>query len=122
MKSKTLYTLLLFITFSLCAITLKAQGDRLFTADNELSSSMINHIYQDKEGLIWISTENGLNCYDGAKFRVYREMVKDAVSSNFVSYTFEDSHKRLFIGTLDGVLLHNKATGVSCLRQRPVPY
>ena len=111
MKSKTLYTLLLFIAFSLCAITLKAQGDRLFTADNELSSSMINHIYQDKEGLIWISTENGLNCYDGAKFRVYREMVKDAVSSNFVSYTFEDSHKRLFIGTLDGVLLHNKATG-----------
>lgn len=111
MKSKTLCTQLLFITFSLCSIAIKAQGDRLFTADNELSSSMINHIYQDKEGLIWIATEDGLNRYDGAKFMVYREMVKDAPSSNFVTYTFEDSHKRLFIGTLDGVLLHDKATG-----------
>lgn len=111
MKNKTLYTLLLFIACSLYSITINAQGDKLFTADNELSSSMINHIYQDKEGLIWIATEDGLNRYDGAKFTVYREMVKDASTSNHVTYTFEDSHKRLFIGTLDGVLLHNKAKG-----------
>ena len=30
------------------------QTGKLFTVDNELSSSMINSIYQDKEDIIWI--------------------------------------------------------------------
>lgn len=29
------------------------QTGKLFTVDNELSSSMINSIYQDKEDIIW---------------------------------------------------------------------
>ncbi len=32
---------------------------------------MINHIYQDSKGYIWVSTEDGLNKYDGAKFVNY---------------------------------------------------
>jgi hypothetical protein len=48
------------------------QEGKMFTVDRELSSSMLNKIYQDREGIIWIATEDGLNRYDGAKFTVYR--------------------------------------------------
>lgn len=34
------------------------QTGKLFTVDNELSSSMVNSIYQDKEDIIWIATED----------------------------------------------------------------
>lgn len=64
--------------FILCLLSLflsfpsHGQEGRMFTTDNELSSSMINKIYQDKDGIIWIATEDGLNQYDGAKFTIYR--------------------------------------------------
>ncbi len=45
---------------------------KLFTTDKELSSSLINQIYQDRNGFIWIATEDGLNRYDGAKFTIYK--------------------------------------------------
>ena len=48
------------------------QEGKMFTVDRELSSSMLNKIYQDRDGIIWIATEDGLNRYDGAKFTVYR--------------------------------------------------
>lgn len=56
-----LTTLLLF--FSLLCY---GQSSKLFTTDNELSSSLINQIYQDRNGFIWVATEDGLNRYDGA--------------------------------------------------------
>ena len=58
---------------SLCFITMlsaKAQSHRYFSSDHELSSSLINQIFQDSYGMMWIATEDGLNRYDGAKFTV----------------------------------------------------
>ena len=100
----------LYILSLLCA---NAQEGKLLTVNHELSSSMINHIYQDKEGIIWISTEDGLNRYDGAKFTIFRydEDSPTSLMSNYVRRTFEDSRDRIFIGTLNGVQFHNKKRG-----------
>lgn len=110
MKQKAPLIITILLTL-LSTFSLYAQEDKLLTADKELSSSMINHIYQDRDGLIWISTEDGLNRYDGAKFTVYREMVENAFISSHVCCTFEDSRNRFFIGTLNGLLLHKKNEG-----------
>ena len=62
----------------LCAVlmwaisSLQAQNSKLFTADREVSSSLINEIYQDRNGMIWVATEDGLNRYDGTKFSIYK--------------------------------------------------
>ena len=36
---------------------------KFFTTDNGLSSSLVNMVYQDRNGMIWIATEDGLNRY-----------------------------------------------------------
>lgn len=104
----TFVVLFLWATFQV-----KAQESKLLTVNKELSSSMINHVYQDKEGIIWISTEDGLNRYDGAKFTIFRndENSRTSLMSNYVRQTFEDSRGRFFIGTLTGVQLYDKDYG-----------
>ena len=57
---------LLIIALLLQYISSYSQTSHLFTSDRELSSSMINKIYQDQNNMIWIATEDGLNRYDGS--------------------------------------------------------
>lgn len=88
------------------------QSGKLFTADGELSSSLINKIYQDRNGMIWIATEDGLNRYDGAKFTIYKHDPDNEHSliHNYVRTLFEDSKGRLFIGTYSGIQMYDPAT------------
>ena len=83
---------------------------KLFTADRELSSSMVTHLMQDQEGKIWISTENGLNCYDGAKFRVYTQTDGDdhSLPSSHVNRTFLlPATGEMFVATIRGLCLYD---------------
>ena len=38
----------------------EAQTGKVYTTDMGLSSSLINQIFQDKQGFIWVTTEYGL--------------------------------------------------------------
>ena len=76
MMKHTILILFLFLSL-LC----HGQSYKFFTTDRELSSSLINKIYQDRNGMIWIATEDGLNRYDGAKFRA---LVKGGVKEILV--------------------------------------
>lgn len=101
--------ILLFLLFSM---TSYGQSCKLFTADRELSSSLINKIYQDRNGMIWIATEDGLNRYDGTKFIIYKHKPDDAQSlcHNYVRTLFEDNKGHLLIGTYAGVQMYDPAT------------
>ena len=88
----------IFIFYLLClclSLPCYGQEGKMFTVDRELSSSMLNKIYQDRDGIIWIATEDGLNRYDGAKFTVYRNE-KDNPNSLLSDYvrTFYRFSKR----------------------------
>lgn len=89
-----------------------AQSSKLFSADRELSSSLINSIYQDSHSMIWIATEDGLNRYDGAKFTIYKHDAnnKHSLSHNYVRTLFEDSKGHLFVGSYNGIQMYNPAT------------
>lgn len=63
---------ILCLLFLCLSTTFHGQEGKMFTVDKDLSSSMLNKLYQDRDGIIWIATEDGLNRYDGAKFTVYR--------------------------------------------------
>ena len=79
---KNVFTFLLLLFSLLC----NGQSPKLFTTDKELSSSLINQIYQDRNGFIWIATEDGLNRYDGAKFTIYKHEPNNehSLAHNFV--------------------------------------
>lgn len=43
-------------------------------------------IYQDRNGMIWIATEDGLNRYDGAKFITYKHDPETSTPSAITTY------------------------------------
>ncbi|MBK8805901.1 MAG: hypothetical protein IPO21_04300 [Bacteroidales bacterium] len=66
---------------------------------------------QDYFGFIWIGSSQGLNCYNGNAIKTYKQNNKDSLSitSNIINCLFEDSQKRLWIGTSYGGLnLYNR--------------
>lgn len=89
-----------------------AQSGKLFTVDRELSSSMVNDVYQDSNGLIWIATEDGLNRYDGSKFTSYKQHDKKPHSllNNYVRVVLEDRKGHLLIGFFNGLQHYDYAT------------
>ena len=97
-------TLLTLMTV-LSVYTICAQTGRLFNTDNGLSSSFVGHIYQDRDGFIWISTRNGLNRYDGYNFKVFKKGQPgcEGMRSNYINYTVESRDNILYIGTQRGV-------------------
>lgn len=88
------------------------QVGNLFSTDAELSSSLINQIFQDSKGYIWIATEDGLDRYDGAKFSIYKQEREDSTSilNNYVKSIFQDSEGVLYFGFFNGLQYFDHAT------------
>ncbi len=108
MKTKTILTCLLLCISAVCY----PQAGKLFTADSELSNSLINQVYQDRNGIIWVTTEDGLNRYDGSKFTIYKHDADNPNSliNNYVRTIYEDRKGRFFIGTFKGLQIYDDAT------------
>ena len=70
-----------------------------------LSSNYVTSITQDHEGFIWVGTTNGLNRFDGYRFKQYFHSAKDSSTliNNQVQTLYCDSHGQLWICTEDGV-------------------
>ena len=90
-----------------------AQSGKLFTVDKELSNSNINCLYQDRHGMVWIATDDGLNMYDGAKFTIYKHIKNNtnSLSDNNIRVINEDRKGNIIIGTLKGLQIYNSANG-----------
>lgn len=104
------YILSLFFLLLFPSITY-GQSSKLFTVDRGLSSSLINKIFQDRNGMIWIATEDGLNRYDGVKFIVYKHNPEDnrSLCHNYVRTLAEDSQGHLLVGTHTGIQVYDPA-------------
>lgn len=70
MKSTFIIILLIFLS---CFATLGQQPHlRRFTDENGLPSKVIYEMVQDKNGFLWIGTDNGFCRYDGQEFKIYQ--------------------------------------------------
>jgi signal transduction histidine kinase/CheY-like chemotaxis protein/ligand-binding sensor domain-containing protein len=96
---------LLAISFSLLAQTRQLHFDHLGTA-NGLSELSPNCILQDSRGFIWIGTQDGLNRYDGYKFKIFRNDVKDTTSigNSYIRDIAEDKNGNIWVATGGGGL------------------
>ena len=103
--NKILSLLLLIFT----GINCLGQSYKFISAEDGLSNSLINKIIQDQNGFVWIATEDGLNCFDGNRVKVYRHIDNDtnSLANNFIRDIFIDSRGRLLVGTYKGVQVYN---------------
>ncbi|KAF1720572.1 diguanylate cyclase (GGDEF) domain-containing protein [Pseudoxanthomonas wuyuanensis] len=72
--------------------------------DNGLSQSTISALQSDDQGFLWVGTQEGLNRFDGHRFRIHRRDPADPrslASSSFDALAFEAGRQRLWLGTND---------------------
>ncbi|MBQ8672743.1 MAG: response regulator [Bacteroides sp.] len=102
--------LLLFLLLS--APFMRAQTERFYSTESGLSSSLVNQLFQDSRGYVWIATEYGLNCFDGLHFTTYRSLPGDTttIRNNYVRTLFEDDRQNLLVGCIDGLMRYDRAT------------
>ena len=73
------------------------------TIEDRLSHNTVYAIIQDKNGYIWIGTQNGLNKYDGYSFKTYltdsQTDTKNGFIGKSISSLLEDSQGNLWVAT-----------------------
>ncbi len=82
------------------------------TVDNGLSNNLIQCLFRDSKGYLWVGTQVGLNKFDGFKVKNYEtiEGQNNSLSNNYIYWIFEDKHKNLWIGTDFGLNLFDRKT------------
>ncbi|MEP0861292.1 MAG: response regulator [Ignavibacterium sp.] len=102
-----IYIITLFLEVSTLSVSF---GQSLIfnhlTIGDGLSNNAINAIIQNREGFIWVGTDDGLNRYDGYSFKTYRHILKDSssISDNGIWCLLEDRSGFIWIGTKNGKL------------------
>ncbi|MBA0882635.1 hybrid sensor histidine kinase/response regulator transcription factor [Flavobacterium undicola] len=105
MKTKRIFFLLsLFVLFA--SISCFSQSQVVFNKINQtngLSTDRVRSIVKEKNGFVWIGTENGLNRYDGNKIKTYNKQ-NSVLSANDISDLLIDHKGKIWIATLGGGL------------------
>ena len=98
---------ILWIIFLLCCFphTIHAYSLRQFSNKNGLSNSAILSLYQDRQGMMWIGSCDGLNVFDGTNIRMYAPMdsSKTSLSGNLINRIMEGEEQVLWIQTNYGL-------------------
>lgn len=78
-----------------------------------MSNSSINIIHQDRSGVIWIGTWDGLNRYDGNKYTLYNSILNDSTTLTHpvIRDIQEEDSCHLWIVTDGGINRFNKFSG-----------
>ncbi|HMW26311.1 MAG TPA: two-component regulator propeller domain-containing protein, partial [Ferruginibacter sp.] len=79
-----------------------------------LSHEMVNCLYNDSRGFLWIGTDFGLNRFDGVRFEKWFHQPGDTNSllSNKINSISEDKQHRLWLGTDVGVSVYDMHRGL----------
>lgn len=103
--------------FALWAAIVSAYGAnttwhfRPVSSTNVLPTNEVRKLYQDSDGFIWISTNNGLVRYDGYTYLSFRYRGSEQLLSGMCSALCEDNRRRLWVGTNNGLFVLDKRKG-----------
>ena len=107
----------LFLVYILLTGSVFAQTGRYpvtaYTTKDGLSNNIIGCIRKDSRGFLWIATKEGLNRFDGFRFKKYFAEKNNSASltHNNVKDILEYQQGQLLIGTVNGLSVLNTLTG-----------
>ena len=105
MKIALRYSACLLLLISSWTNAQKLRFDN-YSLAHGLSQSTIVSMLQDRQGFIWIGTEDGLNRFDGYTFKIYRKSKADSLNTiggNFVWDMLEAKNGHLWIAHEGGI-------------------
>jgi signal transduction histidine kinase/DNA-binding response OmpR family regulator/ligand-binding sensor domain-containing protein len=84
----------------------QVQSVEQFSTFNGISSNTINGIFEDEQQRLWISTNNGINCFDKNTKAIKVYIEKDGLPTYEFNRTanFQRADGTIFFGTIDGVV------------------
>lgn len=99
-----------WLTILLMSLTLNvwAKSNSLhfenYIRTDDSSHHQVYGVVEDKYGVMWLATNNGLGRYDGREFKIYQYQAdaQGSIGANFVWTVFIDSRERLWVGTHGG--------------------
>ena len=106
LKTRLLHFFFILLLLNMVYTPCFGQSQVLFNKINQtkgLSNDRVSSIVKEKNGFVWIGTENGLNRYDGNKIKIYNKQ-NSALSSNDISDLLIDHKGRIWIATFGGGL------------------
>lgn len=85
----------------------------LKTVQHGLPSNAVHALVRDREGFVWVGTEEGLSRFDGRGFRTFRheQGVGGTLSHSRIKSLFVDASNRVWVGTHVGLDRLNRRTG-----------
>lgn len=98
--------LLIFVAWSIVCL---AQSERptvkYLGVENGLSNNVVNSLYLDRFGFMWMGTYDGLNRYDGYDFKIFRNKwgSDHSLIFNHITALSGDAKDRVWIGTQKGI-------------------
>ena len=82
------------------------------SVEDGLSQSSVQQILQDRKGLLWFGTQEGLNRYDGYRFTVHRARDQHGfLRDHDITALIEDAQGDLWVGTSRGLYRYDLETG-----------
>ena len=84
------------------------------TEQNGLSNNHVNDFLNDKDGYLWIATDDGLSRFDGCHFDVFKSNYKktNTLLHNTTIALCEDKNSNIWVANLQGISCYNKKSGV----------
>jgi signal transduction histidine kinase/ligand-binding sensor domain-containing protein/DNA-binding response OmpR family regulator len=108
---KTCRSVCFTLLFSLISLCVKSEvySFRHYKVEDGLSFNTARNIIQDRNGFIWIGTEDCLNRFDGYSFKIYRSSTTggDNLASNYISSLFQGNQDLIYVGTDQGISTFN---------------
>lgn len=80
---------------------------RQLTVFDGLPSNTVNRMAEDRQGYLWIATNDGLARFDGRNYRIWR--AEDGLRDNQIWTVMADARNQLWIGTENAGLLRMSA-------------
>jgi signal transduction histidine kinase/ligand-binding sensor domain-containing protein len=115
-KKLNLMRIGMVLSLWLAGLSLQAQQQQInpeyITVQEGLATTRVIDVMQDSYGLIWLTSSNGLQKYDGYTFENFRNIPGDPTSlqSNLVWDVIEDANHDLWIANGKGISRYNRQT------------
>ncbi|WP_406826439.1 two-component regulator propeller domain-containing protein [Pedobacter sp. KACC 23697] len=110
-KKATCFILILWMAAGICFAQPSAIPLTYLGVENGLSNNVVNSLYLDHYGFMWMGTYDGLNRYDGYHFKVFRNGWGDEHSliNNHITVLTGDKKNKVWVGTQKGVSYYDYA-------------
>ena len=114
--NRIFYKLILPVLLVASSFCTQAQNEYKFShygVNQGLSQSVVNCLFQDSFGFIWVGTQDGLNRFNGYTFDRFINNPFDTTSlaNNWIFCVSEDADKNIWVGTRSGLHRFDRETG-----------